>query len=117
MAIIMNGMDQVITLLEGDEILWAKKREALRAAALDAEIDATEASQSIKDTGMLEKSWKSSFYSDDGVATARVYSKSYHDIYNELGSPRNMFHVGFFSRTIDRNKEKYIDTIIKGVFG
>lgn len=117
MAVIMNGLDRIITLLQDDEILWAKKRDTLRAVAIEAQTDASEASQSIKDTGMLEKSWRYSFYSDEGIATSRVYSKSYHDIYNEYGSPSNMKHVGFYSRTVDRNREKYIEMIIKGVFG
>lgn len=116
MGLEVKGMPEIITLLQDDEILWAVKRRTLRDVAMEAMLDANDASQAIKDTGMLEKSWRNSFYSDEGIATARVYSTSYHDIYNELGSPKNMKHVGFYSRTVDSNMEKYQDMIQEGVF-
>lgn len=116
MGIEVKGMPEIISLLQDDEILWAVKRRTLRDVALEATLDANDASAQIKDTGMLEKSWRNSFYSDEGIATARVYSTSYHDIYNELGSPKNMKHVGFYSRTVDANMEKYYDMIEEGVF-
>lgn len=116
MGIELEGMDKAITMIADQEILWGEKRRAVIAAAEHAQEDAYQASLALQDKGYLKKSWKVSFYNDQDNATARVYSKTYHDIYNELGSPTNMKNVGFFSRAIEHNRGKYYDIMIREIF-
>lgn len=116
MGIKVEGIPQIISMVQDEEILWPKKREVLRAVAEEARHDAAEASAAIKDTGFLERNWKWRFWNDDGVATASVYSTAYHDIYNEFGSPTNRKHIGFYSRDVDANLDKYYELIERGIF-
>lgn len=115
MGIKVEGMPEMIELLRDEEIMWSVKRKVLREVAEEGRKDAEEASFEIRDTGFLERNWKTSFYSDEGVASASVYSTATHDIYNELGSPTNMAHVGFFSRAVDANENKYLDMMEEGI--
>jgi hypothetical protein len=115
MGIKLDGFDNVLAVVQDEEIMWAVKRKTLIEVAEEAAKDASEASHEIQDTGMLKKMWKFSFYNDDGVATARVYSSAYHDIYNEFGSPTNRKHIGFYSRNVDANLEKYWKMIEEGI--
>lgn len=115
MGVKVSGMPEMLSIFQEEEILWPKKRRALIAAAEQAREDAQGASAEIRDTGFLERNWKWSFFNDDGIATANVYSKATHDIYNELGSPKNMKHVGFYSRNVDQNMDKYYDIIMEEI--
>lgn len=115
MGLKLEGVPAFISLVQDQEILWAVKRKVLSAVAEEARHDAAEASADIRDTGFLEKNWKWSFYNKDGVATANVYSNATHDIYNELGSPTNRKHIGFYSRNVDDNIDKYYEMIEEGV--
>ena len=111
----VSGIPAMLSFVQDEEILWPKKRRALIAAAEQAREDASNASAEIQDTGFLKRNWKWSFFNDDGVATANVYSNATHDIYNELGSPKNMKHVGFYSRSVDANMDKYYDIIMEEI--
>lgn len=115
MSLEVKGMPEIFSMLEDEEILWAVKRRTLRNVAENARHDAADASAAIKDTGYLERNWKYSYYVQDEVATSAVYSNAYHDIYNELGSPTNRQHIGFWSRTVDRNTEKYLQMMEEGI--
>lgn len=116
MGVKFEGLESVISMLDENELLWPQKRRAVMAAAEQAKEDAEQASAEIRDTGYLEEHWKVSFYNDEGEATARVYSSAYHDIYNEFGSPNNMKHVGFYTRSVERNRENYYDIMVDEVF-
>lgn len=115
MAIRVEGMPSMFSLFKDEEITWAKKRRTLTLVAENGVQDAQDASFQIQDKGILKKTWRWSFYSDDGVATSAVYSKATHDIYNELGSPSNRKHIGFYSRAVDENTDKYYELMEEGV--
>lgn len=116
MGVEFEGLESVISMLDDEEILWPQQRRAVSAAAEQAKEDAEQASAEIRDTGYLEKHWKMSFYNDEGQATARVYSTAYHDIYNEYGSPNNNANIGFYTRSVERNRKKYYDIMIDEVY-
>ena len=109
----VEGFDEVFIELDDMDISDFKKRKALNAAADDAIEVASDAS--YRRTGKLSRSWNKRSKRVDGNIGVQVYSKSFHDIYNELGSSKNKKHIGFFSRAIDRNTDKFMETIERGV--
>ncbi|OLS02884.1 HK97 gp10 family phage protein [Tissierella creatinophila] len=110
---IVEGFDEIYADLDDMNISDFKKRRVLNDVADDAVKVASQAS--YKRTGRLSKSWKKRPKRVDGNIGVQVYSKSYHDIYNELGSSKNKKHVGFFSRAINENTDKFFKKIEKGV--
>lgn len=66
--------------------------------------------------GKLKSSWRMKYQRLDGNWSIRLYSVASHDIYNELGSSTNKEHIGFFSKTIDKNMDEVVDIMIKGMF-
>lgn len=109
----VEGFDEIYTDLDDMDISDYKKRKVLNGVADKAVKVASDAS--YKRTGRLSKSWEKRNKKVDGNVGVQVYSKSYHDIYNELGSSKNKSHVGFFSRAIDENTDSFMDEIEKGV--
>lgn len=111
----VEGFDEIYADLDDMDISDFKKRKVLNEAADDAIQVASDAS--YRRTGRLSKSWNKRPKRVDGNIGVQVYSKSHHDIYNELGSSRNKRHIGFFSRAIDKNTNKFMETIERGVLG
>mgnify|MGYP001430262238 CR=1 FL=1 len=109
----VEGFDEIFIELDDMDISDFKKRKVLNEVADDGIKVASEAS--FKRTGKLSKSWNKRSKRVDGNIGVQVYSKSYHDIYNELGSSKNKRHIGFFSRAIDQNTDKFMDKIVRGV--
>lgn len=111
--IIVDGFDEIFTELDDMDISDYKKRNALKSAAEIGQEVASDAS--YRRTGKLSESWKVKATRVDGNIGYRVYSSSTWDIYNELGSPTNRKHIGFFTNAIDTNMDRIIAEIMKGV--
>lgn len=109
----VDGFDEIFIELDDMDISDYKKRKVLNEVADDAVKVASQAS--YKRTGRLSKSWNKRSKRVDGNIGVQVFSKSYHDIYNELGSSKNKKHIGFFSRAIDTNTEGFLKKIERGV--